>query len=378
MSRRVNDSEVRLIISSSHRPTSPYMTLSHCWGSAEFPKLTMGNIETMKNGVAVSTLPNTFRHAIEITRRLGIKYLWIDALCIVQDSVDDWQREAATMGTVYKYAFCNIAATGATDSKIGCFWDRNPLLVRPCRIDMSWALPLTGDFYCVDRSLWTKNVGEAPLNRRAWVAQERLLSPRILHFGSQQLFWECHELEACESYPCGIPRSLDPLTFIVRTGLKRLAPSKDRQAQLGDNSSIPEFKLDALEYWDGIVDLYTRSNLTRKEDKMIAISGVAKEMRVILNDTYLAGLWKEQLPYQLLWWVCRPLVADNGLPSSRPLIYRAPSWSWISIDGSVVPGNAGRSDNWELLLLIWMRLLMRSEMIQRLRLEVAASGLGVS
>lgn len=346
---RGDDSEVRIVIPSSHLPTSPYMTLSHCWGSARFPKLTMGNLETMKSRVAVLTLPNTFRHAIHITRRLGLKYLWIDALCIIQDSVEDWQREAATMRNVYKYAFCNIAATGAADSTVGCFWDRNPLLVRPCKVDITWDLPLTGSHYCVDRSLWTKNVGEAPLNRRAWVAQERLLSPRILHFGSQQLFWECRELEACESYPCGIPRSRDPLSFVVRTGLKRLNPSEKRRAQEGVSSSMSKFTFDALEYWTGIVDLYTRSSLTRKEDKLIAISGVAKEMRFILDDVYLAGLWKNQLPTQLLWFVSRPLIADNGRPSSRPDIYRSPSWSWPSIDGAVVPGNLSRNDDWDLL-----------------------------
>ena len=96
-------------------------------------------------------------------------------------------------------------------------------------------------------------------------------------------------------------------------------------------------------------DLYTKSNLTKKEDKVIAISGVAKELRVILDGTYLAGLWKEQLPEQLLWWISKPLDANNGLPASRPSNYRAPTWSWMSIDGAVLPGNVSRGDRWELL-----------------------------
>lgn len=81
------------------------MTVSHCWGSAKFPKLSMGNLETMKDRIAVCSLPNTFKHAIQITRQLGMKCLWIDALCIVQDSNEDWQREAATMGIVYNKPF---------------------------------------------------------------------------------------------------------------------------------------------------------------------------------------------------------------------------------------------------------------------------------
>lgn len=201
----------------------------------------------------------------------------------------------------------------------------------------------------MDRILWTRNIGDAPLNRRAWVAQERLLSPCILHFGSQQIFWECHELEACESYRCGIPRSPDPLSFIVRTAPKRLNPSENRRALEGVSRSMSEINFDALEYWDGTVDLYTRSSLIKKEDKLIAISGVAKELRRILDDEYLAVLWKKQLSTQLLWFVSRPIITDNGRPSTRPHTYRAPSWSWVSIDGCVVPGNLGKSDQWDLL-----------------------------
>lgn len=200
------------------------------------------------------------------------------------------------MGKVYKNALCNISATGASDSSIGCFWDRNPLLAQPCNIEFEWDLPLKGSFYCVDASLWPKNIGEAPLNRRAWVTQERILSPRVLHFGVQQIFWECHAMEACEAFPSCLPKAPDPLTFIVRTGLKRKQPSlKENDNFLG--KELPDLGMD---HRDGILGIYTRSSLTRPEDKLIALSGLVKELSLLLNDNYLAGLWKNRLASQLL------------------------------------------------------------------------------
>lgn len=132
--KHVEESDVRLVISDTDSPTGPYLTLSHCWGSALVSKLEMRDLEKSKAGISASALPKTFRDAVYVTKKLGVQYLWIDALCIIQDSVEDWRQETATMGKVYKNALCNIAATGASDSSIGCFWDRNPLLAQPCKI----------------------------------------------------------------------------------------------------------------------------------------------------------------------------------------------------------------------------------------------------
>lgn len=326
------------MISNTDSLNGPYLTLSHCWGSALVSKLEMRDLEKSKAGISASALPKTFRDAVFVTRKLGIQYLWIDALCIIQDSIEDWRQEVATMGKVYKNALCNIAATGASNSSIGCFWNRNPLLAQPCRIQFQWDLPLDGSFYCIDASLWPKNIGEAPLNRRAWVTQERILSPRVLHFGEQQIFWECHAREACEAFPSGLPRAPDPLTFIVRTGLKRLQPSVRENVNILSEGST-DLGMDGYEYWDAILDIYSRSSLTRPEDKLIALSGLAKEISLILNDNYLAGLWKNRFASQLLWSVSKPNIANNGNPPFRPETYRAPTWSWASVDGHVVTGN---------------------------------------
>lgn len=341
--------DVRLRICATEPPTGSYLSLSHCWGSARLLKLKFKNIELMKAGISLGALPKTFRDAVLITRKLGVQYVWIDALCIIQDSVEDWRKEVVTMGNVYKNALCNIAATGALDSSIGCFWDRNPLLVQPCKLDFTWELPFKGSYYCVDGSLWPKNIGEAPLNHRAWVTQERILSPRVLHFGMQQIFWECLEVEACESFPGGIPKTSDPMTFIVRTGLKRMRSVVSPDIPKTGSETLAESYMDGYEYWDGILDVYTRSSLTRPEDKLIALSGLAKEMSVLLNDEYLAGLWKNRLASQLLWSVNKPNTSNSGHPCFRPPNYRAPTWSWASLEGHIVTGNRAPDTFWGLL-----------------------------
>lgn len=112
--------------------------------------------------------------------------------------------------------------------------------------------------------------------------------------------WECHELEACETFPAGIPRSRDPLSFVVRTELKRLTPIAHRQAWCAVGDAVSDSLSDPYEFWDGAVHAYTRGALTREEDKLIALSGLAKELELVLKDRYLAGLWGKVLGHQVL------------------------------------------------------------------------------
>ena len=180
---------IRLVISSALPSNVEYMTLSHCWGPKPPIRLTRANIENMKAGILVGDLPRSFQNAIVVTGWFQCRYLWIDSLCIIQDSKEDWQSESGLMRHVYKNAWLNIAATAAADSSSGLFVDRKPLLVSTGAVSISWEgnLP-TGMFYFFLRDFWEDEVGRAPLNRRAWVVQERFLSRRNLHFGSRGLF----------------------------------------------------------------------------------------------------------------------------------------------------------------------------------------------
>ena len=155
----------------------------------------------MKAGIRIDDLPRTFQDAVTITRRLDVKYLWIDSLCIIQENEEDWTKESSMMGHVYQNGLCNIAATGAPDGTGGCFMERDPVLARKCRVRVDKLLSKfklkPGLYDLVPKNLWENGLSNAPLNRRAWVAQERILAPRILHFSKNQLFWECNGLVSC-------------------------------------------------------------------------------------------------------------------------------------------------------------------------------------
>ena len=171
--------------------------------------------------------------------------------------------------------------------------------------------------------------------------QERWLSPRVLHYGRDQLLWECRELDACETYPDGLPKPLRDF----RSGFK-IDPEVLKPLEYWRQDDNTESHPDSVHLgtWDSIVRKYSVTSLTKGEDKLVAISGIAKRMQGLLDDEYLAGLWRKDLPGQLLWWV------DNGdlvpespteLPPARPRPYRAPSWSWASIDHEISTGYRG-------------------------------------
>jgi hypothetical protein len=174
------------------------VTLSHCWGQNKIKRLLEENLDQMKKTIRVAELPKTFQDAIAVTRKLGIQYLWIDSLCIIQDNQEDWARESSIMGLIYKNGYCNIAAAAASDGTQGCFQQRDPLLAQPCRVTLDRELKRfglkTGLYNLVPHTLWEQGLSKAPLLKRGWVVQERVLARRVLHFGRNQLFWECQEL----------------------------------------------------------------------------------------------------------------------------------------------------------------------------------------
>ena len=298
----------------------------------------------MKIGFSLSLLPRSFKDAIRATLELGLKYLWIDALCIIQDSKTDWIQEASAMADVYQGAFCNLAATASADGYGGLFRNRNINLLSRCFVETDWPessiQKLREQYEWGDRKtrlyevrfneIWSIEIERAPLIKRAWVVQERLLAPRIIHFGARQALWECFELEACETYPDGLPFENDLQRF------KALDPAVDgeRLRRNWGPSQMSHNRFDAYYLWDHIIKSYSECALSHEEDKLIALSGIAKYMEPILGDRYVAGLWQQCFPSQLLW--------NYDSPGTRPRDYRAPSWSWASvnpqIDRGLLPG----------------------------------------
>ncbi|KAG7041830.1 HET-domain-containing protein [Colletotrichum scovillei] len=272
--------EVRL--STSVPAYEKYATLSHCWGKSQILTLRRANLESFRAGIRVKTLPKTFRDTISILRKLGLRYLWIDSLCIIQDSVDDWRKESITMAEVYRNGVINIAATAASGGNDGLYFEPHPIHSRHLRI--SFAQPIdstppeettngersnvveTGDYFLLNSKIWQRGVEEAPLNTRGWVLQERLFSPRVVHFSRHQLFWQC-----------GMDYRIGQFAF----------------------SNDP----------------------------------LAKAMEEAVDDCYVAGLWESRLVEDLLWACSAP---GERATYSRQMTWRAPTWSWASIDGGAV------------------------------------------
>lgn len=139
-------------------------------------------------------LPQSFRDAVDVTRMLGLRYLWIDSLCIIQDSPEDWDEEASHMADVYSNAYCTIAATRAEGSNAGFLQERQQRQCLPVR-------PASGIPYylCPTIDNFRDDVENGALNQRGWVLQERVLSSRTIYFAESQVYWECGEGVYCET-----------------------------------------------------------------------------------------------------------------------------------------------------------------------------------
>ena len=289
----IKDDSARLVLTANLETKPIYATLSHCWGNLEFLKLTTESFDSMVKMIQTEKLTKTFREAISFVRSIGIDYIWIDSLCIIQDSEADWEIESASMASVCRGSAITIAATGASDGTIGCFLKPQEYIgharVEHPSKDYSngWNIAQ----YC-------GLIKELPLGRRAWTLQERLLSPRILHFAPNEIIWECKYGDASE-----------------------YSPKITKRKFVGIYSR-----------WGGIVNDYTRAQLTYSKDKLVAIAGIAFAAYEESGDEYLAGLWRNNLEEQLLWIVAGQ--CQKGRPASwEP--DRAPSWSWASIDGQI-------------------------------------------
>jgi hypothetical protein len=304
-----------------------YFTLSHRWGSSQPLKLTSKTMDAFQRGQELSILPLTFQDAITVTRYFGERYLWIDTLCIVQDSREDWVKESALMGDIYENGVLNIAATHATGCNSGLFRVRIEAFSAYHRISPSWKFSSSPDYVLLDNDRWTNVIHEnhAPLNSRGWVLQERLLSPRVLHFGDTELFWQCKAKLSSESWPTSFV-SMEA----VKTHLFSMRLPPDFTPRNTEGVDDTEAILNTLHLeWSKIVEHYSSCNLTKGEDKLIALSGLASRLQERLKDEYLAGMWRSCLLDSLLW------VADPEFHPKRSAEYRAPSWSWASIDGPV-------------------------------------------
>ncbi|KAK2044256.1 HET-domain-containing protein [Colletotrichum somersetense] len=304
---------IRLLNSCTIEPTR-YIALSHCWGQLKENErfcLYQKNHSDLEAHIDFDRLPKTFRDAITVTRGLGIEYIWIDTLCIIQDDANDWEKESSKMETVFSAAYCTLSAASAASSLQGFLSPRPPRTCVRLRMEDSqdlYVCPHIDDFH--------RDVELAEINTRGWVLQERALSRRSIYYSKTQAYWECGDGIRCET-------------------MGRLYNSK--AAFLGDAN----FPRSALEYYrDGrqllIQDLYERYSalaFTKASDRAVAILGLQERLARAFDTQAAHGTFESYFARSILWRRDHRLAEMK--PITQPAGRRVPSWSWFSKSGRI-------------------------------------------
>jgi hypothetical protein len=311
------------------KDTVPYTALSYSWGGDQTFATTRETLQDRCNGFRLEDIPQTLQEAIRVTRELGIKYIWIDSMCIVQDSTEDKERELSQMPRIYSNAYVTICASYAGSCKQG-FLEMNG------ECDKHPGTGLTKDLFkqqyrCPNGSLDTVFLREEVYysssndlgSTRAWTLQERLLSPRVISYGTR-LMWYCRSLRHCDG------GSEDWSYDEIGNQLSSFHPPTSRTTPELDRAPLDIFSKHRLyNSWYNVVVEYSRRDLTVASDKLPALAGMAEEFQRLTGDTYLAGLWKNNLCFDLMW------SPNPAIRLIKPATWRAPSWSWASIENVV-------------------------------------------
>ncbi|KAI1070227.1 hypothetical protein LB507_010229 [Fusarium sp. FIESC RH6] len=322
-----NQEEPRVVESGGQRGI--YTTLSYCWGKAPFKTLNTSNYAQFSKALDMSTLPLTVQEAVAITRKLSIPYLWIDALCIIQDSEDDKNEEISSMKDVYACSALTIVAASAKGVAEGFLQDRldpKDLFTIPFRMKSD----MFGSFSFGKLSTASYNERSEPLAKRAWTLQEQLLAQRSVTFAVHTMLWDCK---------AGTRTFGDSFHYPYSDGRERSFTLNLNKLLLHEEEAIA-CKYDALTSWCRLVTAYSLRVASLESDKLNAIAGVASlsSFSSALGPSYHAGMWTNKLALQLTWYVEHQHESLPGIefPSYQPKAYRAPSWSWASIEGGVI------------------------------------------
>ncbi|KAM0424579.1 hypothetical protein ACHAPT_010299 [Fusarium lateritium] len=325
---RAGDDGLIKLYETHERETDLYIALSHCWGPKGLPtaaKTTNATMDDRKQGIQIEALPKSFRDAIAICHELGIRYLWIDSLCIIQQDKADWGKECSRMRDVYRNSYLTISAARSRDSSEGCFSTRpNKNLSTKvgsinhqgqvydvmARESVNHLQIATSDSYSPD----------FPLFSRAWTFQERLLPQRVVHYGETELIWECNTLCDCE---CAASRET----------LAAWDWAKSTKVIFAEMMSRPRHGPEFRRSWAVLMRRFSLMQLSFDADRLPSLSGLVQELECSDTGRYLAGLWERELPW-MIGWMSMGQTARRPLSTPTP-----PSWSWTSVENVWVSWN---------------------------------------
>ncbi|PPQ75349.1 hypothetical protein CVT26_015155 [Gymnopilus dilepis] len=326
-----NPSKPRLV-ETNRKIKGHYCTLSYAWGGEQHQKTTKANLGTYVKGINVP-LPQTIADAIYVTNQIGCKYLWVDALCIIQDSDEDKVKELADMAHIYSDSYVTISALSAFRADQGFLPDARPPDILPYFVEGSKTPSRMSAEFDIPRQ--TPGLGKyetvvmyRPLDERGWCLQESALAPRRLIFQPPHVSFKC--------------RSFGERNITRPTPLDITSQSESTPYPIDDHILFPTNKgtdltakeSDLRERWRKILWDYSERKITVASDKFVALAGVAEIFERVSKDKYIAGLWKRTFMDDLLWEIWAPAGPEETfLP--RPPKYRAPTWSWASVDAKL-------------------------------------------
>lgn len=317
-------SNIRLVLNANLLGSKGYIALSHRWGGADVVKLTEDTLDPFLVDIPLERLPRNFLDAILVTVHLEFEFIWIDSLCIIQDSETDWQQESMNMGRIYRHAQCTIAAVEAQDSHGGLFRERNELELTCCQL-----LGTQQGGHNLLCALEPERLGPQPLYDRAWVMQEQCLSRRLLEFGIDQISWKCMAGSASERDPSLQVEELRKVFFAhPNRQTERMLKVLDDQESIGNYNALSHDLVDMfsghwLQTWWSVIDEYTRRDLTYTTDRVAAISGLINLISEARSVPAAYGMWVPYLVSDLLW--------RASVPAEGRVAIESPSWSWFSV-----------------------------------------------
>ena len=305
-----------------------YAALSYCWGDGVPTITTMASLASRKAGIVWRSLPATFQDAIVVAQKFNLKYLWIDALCIIQDSSEDWEIESAKMAAIYENAYITIAAACTTSSTQHFLKYRPDYYVSAVTLKV---LDENGNRQLIKgRDIIPDDISNnGHLHGRAWAYQEKVLSTRTTSFENIETFWQCRMGRLCE---CGNhdETAKEDLSDVDLT-------SVHEADEIFDTSNVDDPRVgNPYLSWQECVEAFRDRVLTHNTDVLPALAGVADIIHRRTGSEYVAGLWKDNLIGDLLWialWKnpTIPEVDSDYLKKGLEMLYyQAPTFSWAS------------------------------------------------
>lgn len=304
-----------------------YVALSHCWGGRISPLLNTDTLATFQEEIPYAALSANFQDVITIARQLDIQYLWIDSLCIIQDSKRDWELESKRMGQVYRDSAVTISALASRGSTDGILKTASDAVLCPKQSSMRI---FKSNEEHMEVAVQRQEVEEeslkrlhlyAPLCKRGWTLQESMLSPRQLYYGTCQMYWKCpNGCASADGAPPGfrtLEDTYDKLSSVFYSDILR-----------HPQSGLCSIDAILVDYYT-LVTEYSSRMLTFDSDKLPAFCGLAQRLHPALGGDYLAGLWSSDLIRGFLWY--REMTACKHVEP-----YRAPSWSWAVTNDSIL------------------------------------------